>query len=56
MPDILLSGHHKNIEEWRRKESIKRTYIKRPDLIKTALLNENDIEILKEIKNKKEKG
>ncbi len=56
VPDILLSGHHKNIEEWRRKESIKRTYIKRPDLIKTALLNENDIEILKEIKNKKEKG
>ncbi|MDQ2087020.1 tRNA (guanosine(37)-N1)-methyltransferase TrmD [Herbivorax sp. ANBcel31] len=33
VPDILLSGHHKNIEEWRKKESLKRTLEKRPDLI-----------------------
>src|SRR5690606_14238133 len=33
VPDILLSGHHAKIEEWRRQESIKRTKAKRPDLL-----------------------
>ena len=32
VPEVLLSGHHKNIEEWRRKESIRRTLERRPDL------------------------
>ncbi|HEX9062412.1 MAG TPA: tRNA (guanosine(37)-N1)-methyltransferase TrmD, partial [Clostridia bacterium] len=34
VPDILISGHHANIEAWRRRQSIVRTYRKRPDLIK----------------------
>lgn len=34
VPDILLSGHHANIEKWRKKQSLKRTLEKRPDLIK----------------------
>ncbi len=34
VPDILISGHHANIEAWRRRQSIIRTYRKRPDLIK----------------------
>lgn len=46
VPDILLSGHHDNIEKWRRIQSIKRTYIKRPELIKTASLSIKDKEIL----------
>ncbi len=33
VPDILLSGHHANIQKWRQEQSLKRTYIKRPDLI-----------------------
>ncbi len=33
VPDILLSGHHKNIEEWRHNEAMKRTQERRPDLI-----------------------
>lgn len=33
VPDILLSGHHANIEEWRKKESLKRTLQRRPELI-----------------------
>ncbi len=32
VPDILLSGHHANIEKWRHEQSIERTRIKRPDL------------------------
>ena len=34
VPDVLLSGHHKNIDEWRKKEQIKRTNEKRADLLK----------------------
>ncbi|MBQ2754160.1 MAG: tRNA (guanosine(37)-N1)-methyltransferase TrmD [Clostridia bacterium] len=33
VPEVLLSGHHKNIEAWREEQSFKRTKIKRPDLI-----------------------
>lgn len=33
VPDVLLSGHHANIEEWRRQEQIKRTKERRPDLL-----------------------
>ena len=49
VPEVLLSGHHKNIEEWRRKESIKRTFIQRPDLLKDANLTQKEQEFLKEI-------
>jgi tRNA (guanine37-N1)-methyltransferase len=34
VPDVLLSGHHKNIEEWRFQQRIERTKERRPDLIK----------------------
>lgn len=33
VPEVLLSGHHKNIEEWRRTKSLERTKLKRPDLL-----------------------
>ncbi len=36
VPDILLSGHHKNIDTWRREQSIKRTLERRPDLLADA--------------------
>ncbi len=35
VPNILLSGDHKKIEEWREKESLKKTMIRRPDLLKS---------------------
>ncbi len=34
VPEVLLSGHHENINKWRKEESIKRTRIRRPDLLK----------------------
>ena len=34
VPDVLLSGHHENINKWRLEESIKRTSLRRPDLLK----------------------
>lgn len=38
VPQVLLSGHHRNIEEWRRQQSIKRTLERRPDLLPGANL------------------
>ena len=52
VPDVLKSGHHENIEKWRRKESIKRTYNNRPDLLKKAKLTEEEKSFLKELDNR----
>ena len=49
VPDVLLSGHHANIDKWRREQSIIRTIEKRPDLIKNAELSKKDIEFIKKI-------
>jgi tRNA (guanine37-N1)-methyltransferase len=46
VPDVLLSGHHANIEAWRRQQSILRTYERRPDLLEKADLSEKEREFL----------
>ena len=51
VPDILLSGHHKNIENWRRNMSIERTYRRRPDLLKDANLSQKELEYIKSLAN-----
>ncbi len=43
VPDILLSGNHAEIAFWRRAQSIKRTFEKRPDLLKNAVLSEKEM-------------
>ena len=49
VPEILLSGHHANINRWRRDKSIQRTYKKRPDMIEKIkdTFDKNDLEALK---------
>ena len=42
VPEVLLSGHHKNIEEWRRQKSIERTLMRRPDLLVNANLSKKE--------------
>lgn len=49
VPEVLLSGHHKNIDTWRRKQSIKRTLERRPDLLENANLTEKEKEYLKNL-------
>lgn len=49
VPDVLLSGDHERIRRWRRKEALRRTKVRRPDLLQQAFLNEEDLELLKEI-------
>lgn len=51
VPEVLLSGHHKKIEEWRRQESIRRTLERRPDLLEKAELNKKEILFLEQLKN-----
>lgn len=50
VPDVLLSGHHGNIEKWRREKSLERTLEKRPELLENANLSKNDREYLERIK------
>lgn len=50
VPDVLLSGNHADIELWRRKESLKRTYQRRSDLLKCAQLSSDDKKFLEKIK------
>lgn len=50
VPDILLSGHHANISKWRRLQSLKRTALKRPDLMDKYVLTEEDKKLLAEEK------
>ncbi len=54
VPDILLSGNHAKIAEWRRKEALRRTIEKRPDLLKTAALSAEDRRMLQELCSQKE--
>ncbi len=46
VPEVLISGHHANIEAWRREQSIIRTYERRPDLLEKANLTEAEREYL----------
>lgn len=42
VPDVLLSGHHANIEKWRREQSILRTLLRRPELLEEASLSKKE--------------
>ena len=50
VPDILLSGHHANIEKWRLRKRLEKTLSNRPDLLENASLDDEAGKILKEIK------
>jgi tRNA (guanine37-N1)-methyltransferase len=55
VPEVLLSGNHAEIKRWRRRESLKRTYLRRPDLLERADLSEEDLEYLADLKSQKVK-
>jgi len=50
VPEILLSGDHQAIEQWRRREALRRTWERRPDLLARADLSDEDQEILDELR------
>lgn len=51
VPDVLLKGNHREIERWRRKQALGRTWLKRPDLLEKIQLNAMDEQLLNEFKN-----
>jgi tRNA (guanine37-N1)-methyltransferase len=51
VPDVLLSGHHQEIERWRLESSLMRTLLKRSDLLQQKNLNRQEIEILDRWRN-----
>ncbi len=53
VPPVLLTGHHKNIEKWRREESLKRTYERRPELLDKAILDKKDLQYLEQLRQQK---
>ncbi len=52
VPDVLMSGHHEKIRQWRLEQSLKKTYEKRPDLFKNRSFTEEEIKILNKITKK----
>ena len=50
VPDVLLSGHQKRIDEWRRRGSLRRTMNRRPDMLREVDLTEEDKRILEELR------
>jgi tRNA (guanine37-N1)-methyltransferase len=49
VPDVLLSGHHGEVDRWRRREALRRTLERRPDLLESASLTDADRSILDEL-------
>jgi tRNA (guanine37-N1)-methyltransferase len=49
VPPVLLSGHHGEVERWRRREALRRTLLRRPDLLESASLSDADRAILDEL-------
>jgi tRNA (guanine37-N1)-methyltransferase len=54
VPEILISGNHEEIKRWRRKESIRKTWLRRPDLLKRAELSAEDSKTLDELQREGE--
>lgn len=50
VPDVLMSGHHENIRRWRLEESLRKTYLRRPDLLEKYPLNQEESDLLAKIK------
>lgn len=52
VPDVLMSGHHEKIRQWRLEQSLKKTYLKRSDLLKTRNFTDEELKILEKITKK----
>ena len=53
VPEVLLSGNHAEIRRWRKREALSRTLDRRPDLLDGATLDEEEQELLRELKGAK---
>ena len=51
VPEVLLSGHHEAIRLWRRKQALRSTYLRRPDLLRDRTFTKEDRQLLDELMN-----
>jgi tRNA (guanine37-N1)-methyltransferase len=56
VPPVLLSGHHAQIERWRLKQSLGRTWLRRPELLERRGASENERKLLEEFKRELKEG
>jgi tRNA (guanine37-N1)-methyltransferase len=56
VPEVLLSGHHAEIRRWRKREAVRRTLERRPDLLETADMDDEERDILKRLMAEKGAG
>ena len=49
VPEVLVSGHHARIENWRRREALRRTLRSRPDLLADAALDDDERRLVREL-------
>ena len=49
VPEVLLSGDHAKIAQWRRQESLRNTFIRRPDLLELASLSEDELNFIEDL-------
>jgi tRNA (guanine37-N1)-methyltransferase len=54
VPDVLLSGDHREISRWRRRQALIKTWRRRPELLEHAALDQADLEVLEELKREVE--
>ena len=54
VPEVLTSGNHAKIAEWRLKESLRRTYLRRPDLLEKRQLTQQERDLLDNIKSEEQ--
>ncbi|MEW5717967.1 MAG: tRNA (guanosine(37)-N1)-methyltransferase TrmD [Chloroflexota bacterium] len=54
VPELLLSGHHAQVEKWRRREALRRTFERRPDLLERVELSDEDRQFLESLKAEKQ--
>jgi tRNA (guanine37-N1)-methyltransferase len=54
VPDVLVSGNHAEIRRWRKREALKRTLERRPELLESATLDEEERELLQELRKNEE--
>ena len=55
VPEVLMSGHHENIRKWRLYESLRKTYLRRPDLLEDYDFTEEETAFLDQIKESLER-
>ncbi|MDD9138383.1 tRNA (guanosine(37)-N1)-methyltransferase TrmD [Fructobacillus sp. CRL 2054] len=56
VPEVLTSGNHQKIAEWRLKESLKKTYLRRPDLLEGRQFTKEERDLLDDIKTELDEG